>query len=57
MVAVSEKHGGKAEAASGLRMTEKEFEAAFDEDVRAEWVEGEVIFMSPAFFLSNSGPT
>jgi Uma2 family endonuclease len=29
-------------------MTEKEFEAAYDEDVRAEWVGGEVIIMSPA---------
>jgi Uma2 family endonuclease len=30
-----------------LRMTEKQFDAWADEDVRAEWVDGEVIVMSP----------
>ncbi len=30
-----------------LRMTEKQFEAWADEDVRAEWVDGEVIVMAP----------
>lgn len=32
----------------GLRMTEQQFEAWCDENVRAEWVNGEVILMSPA---------
>ena len=36
------------EPVPGLRMTEKEFEAWCDEDTRAEWVDGEVILMSPA---------
>src|SRR4051794_38086138 len=36
------------EPVPGLRMTEKEFEAWCDEDTRAEWVNGEVILMSPA---------
>jgi len=31
-----------------LRMTEEEFVAWADEDTRAEWVDGEVIIMSPA---------
>jgi Uma2 family endonuclease len=31
----------------GLRMTEKEFEAWCTEDVKAEWVDGEVIVMAP----------
>jgi Uma2 family endonuclease len=31
-----------------LRMTEEEFVAWCDEDTRAEWVDGEVIIMSPA---------
>ena len=30
------------------RMTEEEFVAWCDEDIRAEWVDGEVIIMSPA---------
>lgn len=29
-------------------MTEEEFVAAFDEDIKAEWIDGEVILMSPA---------
>src|SRR3954462_3955697 len=32
----------------GLRMTEKQFEAWCDEDTRAEWVNGEVILLSPS---------
>jgi Uma2 family endonuclease len=32
----------------GLRMTEAEFENWCDEDVRAEWVNGEVILIAPA---------
>jgi Uma2 family endonuclease len=32
-------------------MTEEEFVAWCDEDVRAEWVDGEVIVMSPANFI------
>ena len=31
----------------GVRMSEDEFEAWCDEDVRAEWVDGEVILMPP----------
>jgi Uma2 family endonuclease len=31
-----------------LRMTEQQFEDWLDEDVRAEWVDGEVILMAPA---------
>lgn len=31
----------------GVRMTEAQFEAWCDEDVKAEWVDGEVILMSP----------
>jgi Uma2 family endonuclease len=31
-----------------LRMTEEEFVAWADEDTRAEWVDGEVVIMSPA---------
>src|SRR5207249_3285170 len=31
----------------GVRMSEAEFEAWCDEDVRAEWVDGEVILMPP----------
>lgn len=31
----------------GLRMSEQEFEAWCDEDVKAEWVDGEVVLMSP----------
>jgi len=31
-----------------LRMTEEEFVAWCDEDTRAEWVDGEVVMMSPA---------
>jgi Uma2 family endonuclease len=31
----------------GLRMTEREFEAWCTEDVKAEWVDGEVIVMAP----------
>lgn len=34
----------------GVRMTEKEFEHWCDEDVKAEWVGGEVILMSPEAF-------
>ena len=30
-----------------LRVTEQQFEALCDEDVRAEWVDGEVIIMAP----------
>jgi Uma2 family endonuclease len=33
--------------APGLRMSEAEFEAWCDEDVRAEWIGGEVILMPP----------
>jgi len=36
-----------------LRMTEEEFEAWADEDTRAEWVDGEVILMSPTSLLHN----
>jgi Uma2 family endonuclease len=32
----------------GVRMTEAEFEAWCDEDVRAEWIDGEVILLSPS---------
>jgi Uma2 family endonuclease len=32
----------------GVRMTEEEFDTWCDEDVRAEWVDGEVILLSPA---------
>lgn len=32
----------------GVRMSESEFEAWCDEDVRAEWVDGEVILMPPS---------
>lgn len=31
----------------GVRMTEKEFEAWSDEDVRAEWIDGEVLLVAP----------
>ena len=34
----------------GVRMTEAEFEDWCDEDVRAEWVDGEIIIMAPANF-------
>jgi Uma2 family endonuclease len=37
-----------ADAASVSRMTEEEFLAWCDEDTRAEWVDGEVVMMSPA---------
>jgi Uma2 family endonuclease len=33
------------------RMTEEEFVAWWDEDTRAEWVDGEVIVMSPATWI------
>jgi Uma2 family endonuclease len=46
LIALAEKLDG--EPVPGLRMTEKEFEAWCDEDTRAEWVNGEVILMSPA---------
>jgi Uma2 family endonuclease len=44
---------GVAELANGVphpdrRMTEEEFVAWCDEDTRAEWVDGEVVLMSPA---------
>ena len=32
----------------GLRLTEQQFEAWCDEDVKAEWVDGEVILMPPS---------
>lgn len=32
----------------GIRMTEDEFDAWCDEDVRAEWIDGEVILLSPS---------
>jgi Uma2 family endonuclease len=32
----------------GVRMTEKQFDEWCDEDVRAEWVNGEVILLSPS---------
>lgn len=38
----------KGRPVPGLRMTEAQFVAWCDEDVRAEWVNGEVILMSPA---------
>src|SRR3954451_12443580 len=31
----------------GVRMTEQQFEEWCDEDVKAEWVDGEVVLMSP----------
>ena len=34
--------------APSRRMTEEEFVAWYDEDVRAEWIDGEVVVMSPA---------
>ncbi|MBI3914274.1 MAG: Uma2 family endonuclease [Chloroflexi bacterium] len=37
-----------------LRMTEEEFEAWCDEDVKAEWVHGEVIVHSPAAYIHVS---
>jgi Uma2 family endonuclease len=36
-----------------LRMTEDEFEKWADEDTRAEWVDGEVILMSPSNLLHS----
>src|SRR2546423_468668 len=36
-----------------LRMTEEDFEAWCDEDVRAEFVDGEVIIMSPVSRMHN----
>ena len=52
-LATIEKLQKKAQALKGrplpnLRMSEAQFEAWCDEDVRAEWVNGEVILMSPA---------
>ncbi|HQU43811.1 MAG TPA: Uma2 family endonuclease, partial [Pirellulales bacterium] len=35
----------------GRTMTEEEFIAWCDEDTRAEWVDGEVIVMSPASWI------
>ena len=35
-------------------MTEQEFEAWCDEDVRAEWVDGEVVVMSPVNRIHNA---
>jgi len=32
----------------GRRLTEAQFEAWIDEDTRAEWVDGEIVMMSPA---------
>src|SRR2546423_7033284 len=32
----------------GVRMTEEEFDAWCDEDVKAEWVDGEVLVMVPS---------
>jgi Uma2 family endonuclease len=37
-----------------LRMTEEEFEAWCDEDVKAEFVDGEVIIMSPVLAVHDS---
>jgi Uma2 family endonuclease len=34
----------------GVRMTEAQFEEWCDEDLRAEWIDGEIIIMSPANF-------
>jgi Uma2 family endonuclease len=34
----------------GVRMTEAQFEEWCDEDLRAEWVDGEIIIMAPANF-------
>ena len=42
---LAERLGGRP--VPGVRMTEAEFEAWCDEDVRAEWVDGEVILMPP----------
>src|SRR5690349_11239236 len=38
----------------GVRMTEQQFEDWLDGDVRAEWVDGEVIVMSPVNRLHNA---
>ena len=46
--ALSEFAPADAEVVLPRRMTEEEFVAWCDEDTRAEWVDGEVIIMSPA---------
>jgi Uma2 family endonuclease len=38
---------------SGRTMTEEEFVAWCDEDTRAEWIDGEVVVMSPASTVHN----
>lgn len=35
------------------RMTEEEFVARCDEDTRAEWIDGEMVIMSPASIVHN----
>lgn len=35
------------------RMTEEEFVARCDEDIRAEWIDGEMVIMSPASIVHN----
>lgn len=34
----------------GVRMTEKEFEAWCDEDVNAEWIDGQIVLIPPATY-------
>jgi Uma2 family endonuclease len=38
----------RGEPIPGVRATEEEFDAWCDEDVRAEWIDGEVILLSPS---------